>query len=117
MARLSLALPGFERCERPSSAPARFCRFQPGRLAQGPDEKCGTRGRTEGIADVMAYPSRLSPLGGEGCPAVANKEIGNERQVGRAPRASGKCRGTTRAIDVNRSMAIQLHADEVIERN
>jgi hypothetical protein len=27
-------------------------------LAQGPDEKCGTRGRTEGIAVVMIYPSR-----------------------------------------------------------
>ena len=29
-----------------------------GRLAQGPDEKCGTVGRTAGIALVMVYPSR-----------------------------------------------------------
>jgi hypothetical protein len=27
-------------------------------LAQGPDEKCGTLGRTEGFAVVMVYPSR-----------------------------------------------------------
>jgi hypothetical protein len=33
-------------------------RLQPGRLAQGPEEKCGTAGRTAGIALVMAYPSR-----------------------------------------------------------
>ena len=28
-----------ERCERPSTAPSRFCNDQPGRLAQGPEEK------------------------------------------------------------------------------
>src|SRR5580658_1194809 len=49
MARLSFALPGFERCERPRKAPLRACKLQPGRLAQGPDEKCGTFGRTVGI--------------------------------------------------------------------
>jgi hypothetical protein len=33
-------------------------RLQPGRLAQGPEEKCGTTGRTPGIAWLMVYPSR-----------------------------------------------------------
>jgi hypothetical protein len=50
-------LPIFERCERARTASVRACRLQPGRLAQGPEEKCGTRGRTDGIA-VMVYPSR-----------------------------------------------------------
>jgi len=27
-------------------------------LAQGPDEKCGTDGRTAGMPMVMVYPSR-----------------------------------------------------------
>src|SRR3954452_8110870 len=54
MARLSFALPIFDRCERPSTASVRACRLQPGRLAQGPDEKCGTFGRTPGIAVVIA---------------------------------------------------------------
>ena len=53
MARLSLALPGFERWERPRTASRRACGFQPGRLAQGPEEKCGTSGRTAGMAIVM----------------------------------------------------------------
>jgi hypothetical protein len=51
-------LPGFDRCERPTNAPERFCTLQRGRLAQGPDEKCGTTGRTVGIVDAMSYPSR-----------------------------------------------------------
>ena len=58
MARLSFALPAFERWERPRTASVRVCGLQPGRLAQGPDEKCGTSGRTEGLALVMIYPSR-----------------------------------------------------------
>jgi hypothetical protein len=33
-------------------------RLQPGRLAQGPEEKCGTSGRTAGIGLLMVYPSR-----------------------------------------------------------
>jgi hypothetical protein len=58
MASLSLALPTFARCERPRAASLRFWAVQPGRLAQGPDEKCGTFGRTAGFAAVMIYPSR-----------------------------------------------------------
>jgi hypothetical protein len=36
----------------------RTWRLQPGRLAQGPDEKCGIVGRTPGIGIAMIYPSR-----------------------------------------------------------
>jgi hypothetical protein len=36
----------------------RFWGFQPGRLAQGPEEKCGTLGREAGFATVIIYPSR-----------------------------------------------------------
>ena len=39
-------------------ASLRFCGVQPGRLAQGPEEKCGTLGREAGFAAVMIYPSR-----------------------------------------------------------
>jgi hypothetical protein len=53
-----LALPILDRWERPSGASARFWRLQPGRLGHGPEEKCGTAGRTDGIAIVMVYPSR-----------------------------------------------------------
>ena len=49
MARLSFALPILDRCERPRTASVRACRLQPGRLAQGPDEKCGMTGRTPGV--------------------------------------------------------------------
>jgi hypothetical protein len=31
---------------------------QPGRLAQGPEEKCGTDGFEPGFATVIVYPSR-----------------------------------------------------------
>src|SRR6185437_4021600 len=58
MARLSFALPALERWERPRTASLRACAVQPGRLAQGPDEKCGTRGRIEGVVLIMIYPSR-----------------------------------------------------------
>src|SRR5271166_5635887 len=61
MARLSFALPIFERCERPSTASVSAERLQPGRLAQGPDEKCGTVGRTVGFA-VVIVDSGQTPL-------------------------------------------------------
>ena len=53
IARLSLALPILARCERPRAASVRAWRLQPGRLAQGPDEKCGFAGRMPGFALVM----------------------------------------------------------------
>jgi hypothetical protein len=40
------------------SASVRVWRLQPGRLAQGPEEKCGTNGRAPGFGLVMVYPSR-----------------------------------------------------------
>src|SRR4029078_4276921 len=59
IASLSLALPGFERCERPSNAPLSASAVQPGRLAQGPDEKKGRAGRTDGRFPVMFIPFRM----------------------------------------------------------
>src|SRR6188472_3775738 len=53
MARLSFALPILDRCERPRTASVRAWRLQPGRLAQGPDEKCGMTGRTPGLVFAM----------------------------------------------------------------
>src|ERR1700712_747118 len=64
MARLSFALPTFARCERPSAESVRAWRDQPGRLAQGPDEKCGVTGRTPGFTSVIAS---ILP---DGCPSV-----------------------------------------------
>src|SRR5262249_41703598 len=49
MTSASLLLPIFARCERPSSASLRASRLQPGRLAQGPDEKQGFLGVWEGF--------------------------------------------------------------------
>src|SRR4051812_25318179 len=65
MASFSLALPGLERWERPTSAPLRASGVQPGRLAQGPDEKKGRAGRTAGLLPWLAtslipfIPSRM----------------------------------------------------------
>src|SRR5215472_19002253 len=55
MASLSLALPSLERCERPTTAPLRASGVQPGRLAQGPDEKKGRAGRTAGRIPVIDH--------------------------------------------------------------
>src|SRR5215469_16007404 len=59
IASLSLAFPGFERCDRPTSAPFKASGVQPGRLAQGPDEKKGRAGRTAGSLPVIVIPSRM----------------------------------------------------------
>src|SRR5919107_780035 len=52
IASLSLALPILARCERPRAASLGFWELQPGHLAQGPEEKCGTLGREAGFAAV-----------------------------------------------------------------
>src|SRR6266480_6859243 len=71
MARLSFALPIFDRWERPRTASLRFWRFQPGRLAQGPEEKCGTTGRTAGIAiDIRSTLPDSRPSVGRGVPRL-----------------------------------------------
>lgn len=46
-------MPGFDRCERPTSAVLRFSGDHPGRFAQGPDEKYGRAGRTAGVVSVI----------------------------------------------------------------
>src|ERR1700761_6062383 len=71
MAALRRALPGLERWERPTSAPCRFSSFQPGRLAQGPEENSGRAGRMAGLAGVVmdCLPSlqmSSAPWGGRG---------------------------------------------------
>src|SRR5262249_11902380 len=89
MARLSFALPILDRCERPRTASVRICRLQPGRLAHGPDEKCGITGRTPGLVAVMLsiLPDRRPSLG-RGVPLA---EIGdlpievNSRRPGTKP--------------------------------
>src|SRR5258706_9777080 len=48
MTSRSLARPGFERWDRPSTAPFSASNVHPGRLAQGPDEKLGLVGRISG---------------------------------------------------------------------
>nr|CAD5264353.1 conserved hypothetical protein [Bosea sp. 7B] len=61
-----MSLPILARCERPSAASPRALRVQPGRLAQGPDEKCGTRGRAAGIVfaiDVSILTDGRAALG------------------------------------------------------
>src|SRR6266404_8521252 len=60
----SLALPGLERCERAIQASPRADSAQPGRLAQGPDEKCATRGRSlgcMGMSPVLKVADTRSP--------------------------------------------------------
>ena len=49
MISASRARPILERCDRPSSAPASTSGDQPGRLAQGPDEKHGLAGTRVGF--------------------------------------------------------------------
>ena len=76
MARLSFALPIFDRWERPRTASVRACRLQPGRLAQGPEEKCGQAGRTAGIARSWSILPDRRPSVGRGVPPP---EIRKER--------------------------------------
>src|SRR6266851_4651671 len=60
------ASPGRERCDRPSNAPASASGDQPGRLAQGPDEKQGLAGRRVGFI-AASFPFGCGPTMG---PAV-----------------------------------------------
>src|SRR6185312_17028514 len=70
MARLSFALPGFERCERPRTASVRAWRLQPGRLAHGPDEKCGMTGRMPGGFAISPILPDRCPSVGKGVPPL-----------------------------------------------
>src|SRR5262245_15167967 len=65
MASLRRALPSLARCERPRKACSRFCTDQPGRLAQGPEEKKGLTGRLAGlVVELIALPLQIE------CPSV-----------------------------------------------
>src|SRR3546814_10712378 len=63
MTSASFALPGDERCERPSVAAESASSDHPGRLAQGPEEKFGSEGRTDGFID---FTKRKSAAPGSG---------------------------------------------------
>src|SRR5207302_6695274 len=65
MTSASRATPGFERCERPSSAPDNAAGDQPGRLAQGPEEKHGLAGRRVGFI-APSLPREARPARGPG---------------------------------------------------
>ena len=53
MTSASFALPALARCDRPSTAPDSAAGVQPGRLAQGPEEKHGFAGRRSGGAGLV----------------------------------------------------------------
>src|SRR3954468_15162318 len=57
MTSASLALPSFERCERPTRASDSASSDQPGRFAQGPEEKWVLPGRRFGF--MTAIPCRI----------------------------------------------------------
>src|SRR5262245_18566279 len=66
MACFRRALPSLARCERPRNALSRALRDQPGRLAQGPEEKLGMAGRLAGLVTmvmVSTLPDRRPSLG------------------------------------------------------
>src|SRR5229473_5199935 len=64
----NLALPAFERCERPRQACSSAFSDHPGRLAQGPDEKQGLAGRAIGFM-AYSFQNSCDPLGGRVPPA------------------------------------------------
>ncbi len=59
----SRALPTLARCERPTRAAFSAATVQPGRLAQGPEEKQGLAGRTFGFM-AYSFQNSCDPLGG-----------------------------------------------------
>jgi hypothetical protein len=69
MISTSRARPGFERCERPFSALASTAGDQPGRLAQGPEEKHGLAGRRVGFMTLVLSQNECSPVAGRRRPA------------------------------------------------
>ena len=58
------ASPAAERCERPTSAADSAAGDQPGRFAQGPEEKQGLRGRRDGFIKGCSLQIGCHPLGG-----------------------------------------------------
>src|SRR5580700_4292355 len=81
MASFSLAFPSLARCERPSAASLRISGVQPGRLAQGPEEKRALCGRAAGAFAILTILSdgRLSL--GRGVPLMAIREPAGDGQA------------------------------------
>src|SRR5215472_15039775 len=82
----SLALPDFERCDRPTHASDSRAKVQPGRLAQGPDEKWEMCGRAAGLAVVVmvrySFQNSRSPLGGSGpAPLLETRAPRRKRKI------------------------------------
>src|SRR5262245_51785546 len=75
MTSASLALPAVDRCDRPRAAAERISGVQPGRLAQGPDEKNGRAGRKAGLVMVASLPERRAPVGERG-PRLGSHKVG-----------------------------------------
>src|SRR5208282_5654207 len=81
------ALGSFARWDRPSAASRRTVGVQPGRFAQGPEEKHAFAGRTAGaVVVILCHPFRWAPLVGERCPAAAHSAIVEWRQAARCAR-------------------------------
>src|SRR5260370_41065787 len=87
----SLALPAFERCERPRQASPSASSDHPGRLAQGPDEKQGLAGRAGGLL-AYSFPNNCDPLGGRVPPPklVRPPRAVNRNRPGGGQRTGGR---------------------------
>src|SRR5690349_15724749 len=70
MASTIFFLPSLERWDRPTAASLRTSGVQPGRLAQGPDEKSGRAGRAFGFIKNLSLAEELRS-GGGAWPAAA----------------------------------------------
>src|SRR5512147_426350 len=70
MTSASFALPIFDRCERPRAASLRISGVQPGRLAQGPEEKNGRNGRVSGRFICRPFQNESAPVGERGPPQI-----------------------------------------------
>src|SRR5260370_40590538 len=88
-------LPSFDRWDRPMAASLRASGVQPGRLAQGPDEKSGRAGRKFGFI-ILALTEELHSGGGAwpagrigASRAAANARGGAVRKVAQP---SDRCR-------------------------
>src|SRR3984957_20790257 len=77
MAACRRALPGLDRCERPSTADLRFSGDHPGRLAQGPDENSARAGRMAGLAGVFIA---MSPILADGLRPVGRAWPGAQKR-------------------------------------
>ena len=73
IASFSRARPSIERCERPDKTPSSAAVVQPGRLAHGPDEKCGRAGFAVGFAGRDIGGTKALRIDCRGCRYRATK--------------------------------------------